>query len=91
MTHGTSQIETVAAGVQQLCAALGPVAQEVGPDGQPGVQEGGVLADVHRMLLENKEREDGTAMLHDSVNGLMAAVQEELRRNEAQGTLSEFI
>ena len=88
MAHGTSQIETVAAGVQQLCKEFGPV-QEIGPDGQPVSQGGSLISDVRSLLLEHKERGDGSVMLQESVNGMMVAIQEELRRNaETQSTLS---
>ncbi|KAJ3533009.1 hypothetical protein NM688_g7344 [Phlebia brevispora] len=85
VAHGTSQIDTVVAGVQQLCKELGPVPelnQIVGPDGQPVQQEGSsLLSDVRRLLIESKDRGDGASMLHESVNGMMAAMQDELRRN----------
>lgn len=48
-----------------------------------------LLADIRRLLVENRGREEDTAMLQSSVNGLMAAVQEDLKRNaEARNAIS---
>lgn len=89
MNHGTSQIETVAAGIQQLCAELGPV-ETVGEDGKP-VAHGSLLSDVRQLLLESKGRDDSVVALHDSVNGLVVAVQEDLRQTaEVRNTFSEL-
>ncbi|KAI0334998.1 hypothetical protein GY45DRAFT_1351095 [Cubamyces sp. BRFM 1775] len=88
--HGTSQIEGMAAGVQQLCKDLGPVpelqdAEEEG-DAAPS---GSLLSDIRRFLVQSTEREENTVALHTSVNGLVAAVQEDLRRNaEARNLLT---
>ncbi|RPD75328.1 hypothetical protein L226DRAFT_534890 [Lentinus tigrinus ALCF2SS1-7] len=83
--HGTSQIEGVAAGVQQLCRDLGPITElqdsegaSADGDAPPGSN---LLSDIRRLLIENKEREQNTANLHASVNGLMAAVQEDMRHS----------
>ncbi|KAI0930195.1 hypothetical protein AcV5_006976 [Taiwanofungus camphoratus] len=90
VNHGTSQIESVAVGVQQLCRDLGSVGevQVTGEDGvsQPG---GSLLADVRKLLTETKGREENSVALHASVNGLIAAVQEDLRKNaEARNVLT---
>ena len=55
--HGTSQIDGVAAGVQQLCNELGPV-----PELQDGADtgeapSGSLLTDIRRLLVQNNERE----------------------------------
>lgn len=81
-------------GVQQLCKELGPVlepTQALDPEGQLVPQEeSSLLADVRKLLVENMERDSGASMLHESVNGLMAAVQEDMRRNaENQNAFSE--
>ncbi|KZT00317.1 uncharacterized protein LAESUDRAFT_764740 [Laetiporus sulphureus 93-53] len=60
VNHGTSHIESVTAGVQQLCTLLG---------------------DICRLLIENQSHEEQSTALHASVNGLIAAVQEDLRKN----------
>jgi hypothetical protein len=49
----------------------------VGEDGKP-VQHGGLLSDIRQLLLESKGRSDGTLALQGSVDGLMAAVHENL-------------
>ena len=103
--HGTSQIEGVAAGVQQLCKDLGPIPelQDAPPDGAEGGDEegnggdqkgsgSGLLHDVRQLLVENKEREQSNADMHSAVNGLIAAVQEDMRRNaEARSALSTYL
>ena len=72
-----------------LCKELGPAeSQEPGEDGdeQP---RGGLLADVRQLLLDAKGKEEGSEALHAAVNGLIAAVQEDLRKNaEARNALS---
>ena len=98
MNHGTSQIDHVVAGVQQLCKELGPVTElqdaAPGEDGQiPGEHQehsSSLLSDIRRFLIKNQDREESTAILQASVNGLVAAVQEDLRRNsEARNQLSK--
>ncbi|TCD66723.1 hypothetical protein EIP91_001016 [Steccherinum ochraceum] len=88
VNHGTSQIDNVLAGVQHLCNQLGPVPevqvmQDVGPDGapQPLQEPPNLLSDVRSLLTVSKEREGNTLALEASVNGLVAVVHEELRRN----------
>ncbi|KAI0779348.1 hypothetical protein C8Q74DRAFT_1350002 [Fomes fomentarius] len=84
--HGTSQIDGVAADVQQLCRELAPIPElqddpDAAQEGQEGESpSGSLLSDIRRLLVQNREREQNTAELHASVNGLMAAVQEELRQ-----------
>ena len=97
MNHGTSQIDNVLAGVQHLCNELGPMPgtqtmQDVGagesPDGQGSY---GLLSDVRSLLATSKEREGNTLALEASVNGLIAAVHDDLRRNaESRNTLSMY-
>ncbi|KAL7281445.1 hypothetical protein ACG7TL_004758 [Trametes sanguinea] len=84
--HGTSQIEGVAAGVQQLCKELGPV--EDVSSGEEGKPSGNLLSEIRRFLAQHSEREQSAANLSASVNGLVAAVQEDLQRNaEARNVL----
>lgn len=74
-----------------LCKELGPVPelQEQGEDGEGQPPRGSLLADVRQLLLDARGKEEGSAALHGAVNSLMAAVQEDLRRNsEARDTLS---
>ncbi|OSD07108.1 hypothetical protein PYCCODRAFT_796250 [Trametes coccinea BRFM310] len=88
--HGTSQIEGVAAGVQQLCKELGPVEelQDVS-SGEEGKPSGNLLSEIRRFLAQHSEREQSAANLSASVNGLVAAVQEDLQRNaEARNVLT---
>lgn len=95
MNHGTSQIDTVAAGVHQLCKELGPITELQDPtpggeNGEPREHSSSLLSDIRMFLVQNQDREESTAMLQASVNGLVAAVQEDLRRNaEARNSLSK--
>ncbi|KIP11595.1 hypothetical protein PHLGIDRAFT_457132 [Phlebiopsis gigantea 11061_1 CR5-6] len=85
--HGTSQIESVAAGVQHLCKELGP-AEAVSADGQPLPQEGvGLLAEVRQLLAESRQRGDHVGTLQMSVEGLAAAVHESIQAAEARNQL----
>ncbi|KAH9942484.1 uncharacterized protein BXZ73DRAFT_74735 [Epithele typhae] len=91
--HGISQIEGVAGGVQQLCRDLGPVQElqdappndrdDLGDEGEPKLvyESGGLLSDVRKLLVQNMEREQSNVELHASMGGLIAAVQEDMRRN----------
>lgn len=91
VNHGTSQIEGVAVGVQQLCQTLGPVSElhDIPQDGE--APPGNLLSDIRRLLVQHQERDEHTATLHTSVNGLVAAVQEDMRRNaEARNQISEL-
>ncbi len=85
----------MAAGIQQLCRDLGPIHDPQNqlefPEGEEPPPQGGLLFDVKRLLVQNKEREQNAADLHASVNGLLAAVQEDLRKNaEARHMLSTY-
>ena len=49
------------------------------------------MSDIKQLLIENKEREHNTANLHASVNGLIAAVQEDMRHSaETRSMLSAY-
>ena len=74
-----------------LCKELGPFSdsQEPGENGGDQPPRASLLADVRQLLLDAKGKEEGSAALHAAVNGLIAAVQEDLRKNaEARNTLS---
>ena len=74
-----------------LCKELGPISepQEAGKTGDEQPPQMSLLADVRQLLLDAKGQEEGSAALHVAVNGLIAAVQEDLRKNaEARNTLS---
>lgn len=83
----------MAAGVQQLCKDLGPTAElQDGTEEGDAASSGSLLSDIRRFLVQSTEREESTAVLHTSVNGLVAAVQEDLRRNaEARNLLSMLL
>ncbi|THH31346.1 hypothetical protein EUX98_g2854 [Antrodiella citrinella] len=96
VNHGTSQIDNVLAGVQHLCKELGPipelqVMQNVshGEGRGPSQESSNLLSDIRRLLVTSQEREGNTLALEASVNGLVAAVHEELRRGaESRNTLT---
>ena len=78
----------MSAGVQHLCQELGS-SQAIGEDGQPLHTPGGVLADIKQMLVASKAQGDNVLALEGSVNGLMAAVQENMQVAEARGHFRE--
>ncbi len=91
--HGTSQIEGVAAGVQQLCRDLGPLhgSEEAPGEGDAPLPGTNLLSDIRRLLVENQARDQNTANLHASVNGLIAAVQDDMRHSaETRSMLSTY-
>ncbi len=63
----------------------------MGEDGKPVAHEGGsLLSDIRQLLVENKGHDESTSMLHTSVQGLMTAVQENMRTStESQQGFSE--
>ncbi|KAL4252806.1 hypothetical protein ABKN59_005406 [Abortiporus biennis] len=69
--------------VTELCdiGSGGAEASEEGAEAPAPAPGGNLLSDIRRLLVDNKERENDTAVLQASVNGLIAAVQEDLRRN----------
>lgn len=74
-----------------LCKELGLIMepQEQGEDSEGQLPQRSLLADVRQLLLDARGKEEGSAALHAAVNGLMAAVQEDLRKNaEARNALS---
>ncbi|GJE97769.1 hypothetical protein PsYK624_139900 [Phanerochaete sordida] len=81
--HGTSQIEGVAAGVQNLCRELG-TADGLSEDGQPLPPTGGLLSDIRQLLAETSVNSDRVAALQSSVEGLMAAVHDSAQAAEAR-------
>lgn len=84
--HGTSQIETVAAGVQHLCKELGHV-EAVGEDGQPIPHDGhngSLLSEVRQLLVENKGSDEKLATLQASVDHLMTALHESIQAVETR-------
>ncbi|GLB37676.1 hypothetical protein LshimejAT787_0407270 [Lyophyllum shimeji] len=66
VNNGTSQISNISAGVDQLCRDLGSV-------------EGGssVLADIRQLALATAARDQSSAALQASVDGLLAMLQEQ--------------
>ncbi|KAI0744222.1 hypothetical protein C8Q80DRAFT_1258267 [Daedaleopsis nitida] len=84
--HGTSQIEGVAAGVQQLCRELGSATEQ--QDDQEGPRLDGdvppqsnLISDLRKLLTEHSQREQSTAELHATLNGVAVAIHENLQRN----------
>lgn len=68
MNEGTSKIDAVAAGVEQLRMEIVPTDQT----------SGGLLESIQLLLTESKERDQSLAVLHASVNGLFAAVHDRM-------------
>ncbi|KAK2464306.1 hypothetical protein APHAL10511_003763 [Amanita phalloides] len=68
VNHGTSQIESVAANVEQLCKILGSPDQGVDGTGQTSL-----LQDL-RGLVSNAQTQQSSAELQNSINGLLAVM-----------------
>ena len=89
MNHGTSQIDNVLAGVQHLCKELGtiPESQAMQNLASGGTEEvhdpttSNLVSDVRKLVAASEEREDNAVALEASVNGLIAAVHEDLQHN----------
>ena len=75
MKDGTSRIETIASAVQEMHSEIVHAGEE--PDDNTG-SSGGLLANIRLLLTESKERDQSLAVLHASVNGLFAAVNDKL-------------
>lgn len=77
--------------MQQLCKDLGP-RENSREDGEAQPESGGLLEQVRKLLTETRSREDDSATLHETMHGLIATVQEDLRKNtEAQSAISKCI
>ncbi|KAA1473948.1 hypothetical protein DENSPDRAFT_931311 [Dentipellis sp. KUC8613] len=90
VSSGTAQIQDVAAGVKQLCRELGTgddddttEMADVGAGGDGG--EGGppktIMGDLRRFLVDSEARGRDTAKLQTTVDGLIAAMNEDMRKN----------
>jgi hypothetical protein len=72
VNHGTSQIEGVAAKVQQLCKALGCPDQADSSVGIAG--HASLLQELRDLMATAQSREQSSAELHKSINALLAVV-----------------
>ncbi|TFY54283.1 hypothetical protein EVG20_g9765, partial [Dentipellis fragilis] len=89
VSSGTAQIQDVATGVKQLCRELGTgddttVMMDVGTGGE-GSDGGGppktIMGDLRRFLVDSEARGRDTAKLQTTVDGLIAAMNEDMRKN----------
>ncbi|KAH8107754.1 hypothetical protein BXZ70DRAFT_9418 [Cristinia sonorae] len=89
VNHGTSQIDQVLAGVNHLRKELGPLPdmqtmQDLSSSNNAGDSQqehpSNLLSEIRHLLVASRNREGNTLALEASVNGLVAAVQEDLRR-----------
>jgi hypothetical protein len=89
----TSQIQVVAAGVQQLCEELGCNERKQAPGVYSDVgRNTGLLAEIRQLLGENKNRDQNIEGLQVAVNGLVDVVHEDVRQNtEARNAASKSL
>lgn len=84
-----SQMQVVASGVEQIREGLGCGQSSGARLDRP---QSGLVADIQRLLAENKNRDKHMEVLQAAVNGLAEVVHEDVRQNtEARNTMSESI
>lgn len=72
VNHGTSQIESVAANVEQLCKVLG---LDQGGSGADIAGRTSLLQDLRALVSDAQMRQQSSAELQNSIDGLLAAVK----------------
>ncbi|THH15640.1 hypothetical protein EW146_g4865 [Bondarzewia mesenterica] len=82
---GTAQIQQVAAGVQHLCKSVG-IANELqdedeGNNAEAGDQSETLLGSIRQLVADGKMREQDSANLQRAIDGLIAAMNEDMRKN----------
>lgn len=90
---GTAQIMAISEDVQRLCRALGNIDELQGdPEGDAGASETAtftLLQGIRRLTEDSKRRDRDSAHLHSTMNGLVAALNEDMRKNaEMRNTYS---
>lgn len=86
---GTAQIAAIAEDVQKLCKALGNIDElQEGGDAEGNAEAGGdrtatftLLQGVQRLAEDSKRRDRDSAHLVGTMNGLVAALNEDMRKN----------
>ena len=86
---GTAQIAAIAEDVQKLCEALGNIDElQEGGDADGTAETGGdrtatstLLQGVRRLAEDSKRRDRDSAHLVSTMNGLVAALNEDMRKN----------
>jgi hypothetical protein len=88
---GTAQIMAIAEDVQKLCKTLGNIDELQGGPEDPGDADAGVLhtetrtftllQGIRRLAEESKRRDRDSAHLLGTMNGLVAALNEDMRKN----------
>jgi hypothetical protein len=86
---GTAQIMAIAEDVQKLCKTLGNIDEPNGDlegprdagDGHMETRTFTLLQGIRRLAEESKQRDRDSAHLLGTVNGLVAALNEDMRKN----------
>jgi len=73
VNHGTSQIESVAANVEQLCKVLGCLEQ--GGSSADITGRTSLLQDLRALVSDAQMGQQSSAELQNSINALLAAVK----------------
>ncbi len=97
---GTLQIMAIAEDVQKLCKTLGTIDELQGDSGGPGDADAGasqtatrtftLLQGIPKLAEDSKRRDRDSAHLLSMMNGLVAALNEDIRKNaEMRNTYSK--
>ena len=97
---GTAQIMAISEDVQRLCKTLGNIDELQGNPEDPGDADAGgshtetrtftLLQGIRRLVDESKRRDRDSAHLLGTMNGLVAALNEDMRKNaEMRNTYCE--
>lgn len=88
---GTAQIMAIAEDMQKLCKTLGDIDELQGDPEGPGDADAGaghmetqtftLLQGIRRLAEESKRRDRDSAHLLGTMNGLVAALNEDMRKN----------
>jgi hypothetical protein len=84
---GTAQIMAIAEDVQKLCKALGNIDELQGDPEGGGAADAGqtttftLLQGIRRLAEDSKRRDRDSAHLLSTMNGLVAALNEDMRKN----------
>ncbi|KAI0066144.1 hypothetical protein BV25DRAFT_1506415 [Artomyces pyxidatus] len=85
VNNGTAQIQAVAQGVQKLCEGVGPIDQLQNIGAKDGSNSGGeqltLLSALQKLLADGETRDRNSATLYGTIDGLVAAINEDMRKN----------
>ncbi|KAI0040032.1 hypothetical protein FA95DRAFT_1566759 [Auriscalpium vulgare] len=82
VNNGTAQIQAVAEGVQKLCEGIGAVDElRDAPKAPEDRDQPGLLGALNKLLAEGEVRNRDSAALQSTLDGLAAALNDDMRKN----------